>query len=174
MSRALSSVCAVALTTSACTAGHDTIAQVEACDVALSYVRHFQRSASKPNAVLKRVDGLQKSRSEIEQFVLGHPEHADDPDLELMLASADLRDQSPVIECNALGDWLAHTGTLHDDPTIDQITRAGAEFPVAIVQFSMPVVTQDGKEAFLFTSEAYGPLAGSSQAVTLRKVSDGS
>lgn len=144
-----------------------------ACNIALDYMKQFRDQASKPIAVSQRSEGLSPSRHEIEEFLRSEPAWKDDPEFLMMLAASDIRDVNVVEQCSVVQDWLKDKNILHDDQQIEKISRE-VYWSVDVLSMTVPIISQDGSIAQIYTSEFSGQLGGATYAVTFEKSPNGS
>ncbi|MXO72815.1 hypothetical protein [Alteraurantiacibacter buctensis] len=100
------------------------------------------------------------------------PQLARDASVELALAAADVRDINVVENCPDLRAWLDSEGIIHDDRSLEAITRL-EDWPVAMISISLPALADNGATALLYSYEGYGPLAGGLSSMIYKRDAQG-
>ncbi len=93
------------------------------------------------------------------------------PNPELLKRFAD-RGWDSVASCPNVRVLVARKGIRIGRPKA-QRPRWNQEYPVATIELSLPVVSEDDSEALVYESTVYGPLSGGANALLLRKSPDG-
>jgi hypothetical protein len=151
------------------------------CDVALAHLKSIEAVRNHPMLLLETPE----ETSSLEQIKLAlsqNPKLKNHPDIKIEIQKSELADESPVKQCRNIQTWAAENRVRielpkprsADSPDPDWLKINKNEYyNWQIIQISMPVISDDGKAAYLNESQYYGPLAGGGAALTYKKLPNG-
>lgn len=133
--------------------------QIEAaCEVALVHVKLEHEEAGKPVAI----DAgwrLGPTRQELETFLEQQPKWRRDPELPLHITATKVRQLNVIKTCPDLRKWLPEGAVLRSAQQVSEVTRE-EPWPVVLLQFDFPAISEDGSTALIHSSVGFAPEAG--------------
>jgi hypothetical protein len=150
------------------------------CDVALTHLKNIYADNAKlisdeplPLLLLETPEQV-ASMEQIALAVAQNPRFKNHPDIEIEILKSKIAELSPIKLCRKIKNWAVEKqvriepgGQRHKDaaePDWLTINRDNS-YDWQIIQVSMPVISANGKSAYLNESSYFGPLAGGAEAL---------
>ena len=152
------------------------------CEVALAYLQGLTRYESKPWLLVELPEEA-VPMEDLQHSLEQNPSWKDNPDFKIEIQKAKIAHLSPVKICSNVRKWAAQNririepGYLGRASSVRPdwlIPNYNDEYDWHIIKLSMPVISDDGRRAYLNESQFIGPFGGGGNALEYRKKSDGS
>jgi hypothetical protein len=149
------------------------------CEVAVAYAEEFTREVRELEMTQDRRLALVPSapfdtpnQDDLRDMVENDPELVHEPGFELLAAAVRHRDVNVLEQCAGLREWVERENVLVDKDEIDRLTMP-MDWTIVVLTQSMPVVSEDGRRAIVYTSDYAGGLAGASFQTFYERDQDG-